>query len=501
MLPRRLSILLVLALLAPAAASAEVSRPRAEVAGYFRIMTRPDLQGGDGRLGFWNLYGRLMNEGPWASLELRVDLLQAQDARDPWVSVHYKIEGGSVMNADAGQGALAAFRMSQLYARAGNVLGQGVEWQLGTLDTWMGDLALYDQKPAQLFFDTLGLSATLKRRRFDLTVGLGDAGFAIRGRDYSPVLTAGLLARLRLGGHLELGGGGQTFYEPEVAGNRNSPHTTANLTYENFIRREVVSSYLQQNPGSEDLFYDDNVASSTYASSYKVVGYLGFGGFGPLTWNNLFANLSRLHPEVSTTETVVGRDYTLYVSSLTDQRFQLTIGNEAQLKILPERLDAIWALLYGRQWNDDNEIAAGEDNRTFLSSVLRLQLYLTPSLHLLLESSLARERSLNGNLWRQAHDSIFQSSVGQADARGLEFGDTDTRDTWQVKFGPVLNPRGYGIFSRPSLRLLFGLQRSSIHQAFGSTVVDSLSDNEILQHEATSRYQHAVIALEAEAWF
>ena len=39
------------------------------VGGYMRVMTRPDFQGGDGRLGYWNLYGRLLNEGPFVALE------------------------------------------------------------------------------------------------------------------------------------------------------------------------------------------------------------------------------------------------------------------------------------------------------------------------------------------------------------------------------------------------------------------------------------------------
>ena len=44
---------------------------RAHVGGYFRVMTRPDLQGGSGRLGYWNLYGRLLNEGPYATLDFK----------------------------------------------------------------------------------------------------------------------------------------------------------------------------------------------------------------------------------------------------------------------------------------------------------------------------------------------------------------------------------------------------------------------------------------------
>ena len=48
--------LLITALLAAPAAHAD-----ARVGGYARIMARPDMQGGGGRLGYWNLYGRLFD--------------------------------------------------------------------------------------------------------------------------------------------------------------------------------------------------------------------------------------------------------------------------------------------------------------------------------------------------------------------------------------------------------------------------------------------------------
>src|SRR5688572_30543842 len=110
------NFLLVLALFAllgarPARADAEPDRFNA--GGYFRVMTRPDLQGGNGRLGFWNLYGRLLNEGPYAALELRLDVLRNEPGRnDPWAAVQAKVEGGSIANADPFAGTLAAFRLT-----------------------------------------------------------------------------------------------------------------------------------------------------------------------------------------------------------------------------------------------------------------------------------------------------------------------------------------------------------------------------------------------------
>ena len=42
-----------------------------QVGGYMRVMTRPDVQGGNGTLGYWNLYGRLLNERGYTMLDTR----------------------------------------------------------------------------------------------------------------------------------------------------------------------------------------------------------------------------------------------------------------------------------------------------------------------------------------------------------------------------------------------------------------------------------------------
>ncbi len=496
-------MLLLATALPPGVSRADAGDSRASVGGYFRVMARPDLQGGDGRLGYWNLYGRLLNEGPWAALELKLDLIPPDPGSGKvWTAVHFKLEGGSVLGADPGNGKLNAFGLTQLYVEAGNVLFPDVTWQLGTLDTWMGDLGLYDMKPAQIFYGTVGVSATLRKKHLDLTVGVGDSGFFLLGSHYSPVLTGGVLARIRVVRGLEIGGGGQFQMEPSVPDNPNAPHTTPGIRYQDFVRGEVVQHYLTQYPGQEDQFYKNLPPQASSAAAWKLVGYVGFGGFGPITWDSLYANYQKLLPLQTTTETYQGRTYTLYVKGLTDERYQVNVGNEMQLSIVPGTLDAVWGLLYGRDWNLDNKIAAGEDNREFYSTVLRLQLYLTKTVHVLLENSLAREISLNGDLFRASYDSVFKSTGGQADTRGLAFGDLNHRDTWQLKVGPVFNPEGLGIFTRPSLRLLFGLQRSNTDEAFGSSVVKSLADyNQLNVQRTHNQYWHTVVSLEAEAWF
>jgi hypothetical protein len=494
----------LLAALRPAPAFPEAERDRFSAGGYFRVMTRPDFQGGDPRLGFWNLYGRLLNEGPYAALELRLDVLQRPPGRpEPWAAIQAKLEGGSFANADPGQGRLDNFRLTQLFLRAGNILFEDVTWQLGTLESYFGDLGLYDFRPAQILGGMVGASGRYDNGRVELLLGGGDSGYALKGAEYNTVLNGGGSVRVRLvPGHLEVGVGGEVAYEPEVQGSRFAPYFTPGVRYEDFVRQEVVQRYLEENPGRENLFPRP---VATASQSWKAVGYLGFGRLGPLRWNNLFINYLRRHPQGRYTETFGGRNYDIYLGQLTDDRYELNLGNELQLSLWPGKLDAAWGLLYGHHVDRDNTIAAGDDNRRFYSTVLRLQYYLTRTVHLLTESSLAQEVSLNGNLYREHVNSIFRGADGRPNDRGLEFGDTDTRNTWQLKAGVVLNPTGLGIYARPSIRLLYGLQYSNQHAAFGSGFVDSLDQfNQFVgpdQPLPPERHWHSLIALEAEGWF
>ncbi len=469
----------------------------ADVGGYVRVMTRPDFQGGDGRLGYWNLYGRLLNEGPWVALQLNLDVLEPEPGSDEvWSRVVAKLEGGSVWAADGGNGVLGDYRLTQLFIEAGNVILPSVTWQIGTLWQSFGDLGLYDMRPAQIFFDTVGLSGRYRTDRAEVLLGFGDSGYRLKGGEYNTVFTPGGTARLRLGSHAELGVGGELFYEPAVTGNRFAPHTTPGLDYEDYLRGEMVQAWLEDNPGQAINFPDPD---PTHALSYKGIGYFGFGGLGPLVWNNLFVSLRRLHPDNAVTETVDGVDYTLYVTELTDERYELIVGDEVQLRLVPDRLDVVWAGLFGRHTDLDNDIAPTDHDRWYASTVLRLQGYVSDTVHLLAETSLANEISTNGNAYRLHVDSIFQSTEGISDTRGLEYGDSDTRTTWQGKAGIVLNPLGPGVYVRPSLRLLYGVQYSTQNNAFGNSFVETLDQyNEFGNVE---RHWHHVVALEAEAWF
>lgn len=469
----------------------------AEVGGYLRVMTRPDFEGGDGRLGYWNLYGRLLNEGPYAALELRQAVLEPHPgSTDVWSDLHAKLEGGSIQSADGGGGNLANFRLSQVYAQAGNVALENVTWRVGTLESNFGDLGLYDMRPTQLLTDTLGVSARYQTGLIDLTVGAGDAGYSIHGTNYNTVFSGGGALRMRVGKHVELGVGGQAYYEPAVQGNRNAPYDTPGITNETWRNGTVVEHWLDDHPNQESDFPDPMAID---ARSYKAVAYVGAGDAGPIRWNGLYASWTRHHPQGPTTETVDGTAYTLYVTSLTDERDELLVGDELQLSVVPDRLDVSLAGLYGNATDADNDIAPSNDDRTYYSGVLRAQVYLVPTVHLLAETSLAQEISHNGNAYRNHYDSLFENTDGQPDPEGLETGDSAERQTWQGKIGVVLNPTGPGIYTRPSLRLLYGVQYSTQNNAFGNSFVETL--DEFNSFGNVERHWHNVVALEAEAWF
>ena len=131
--------------------------------------------------------------------------------------------------------------------------------------------------------------------------------------------------------------------------------------------------------------------------------------------------------------------------------------------------------------------------------MLRAQVYLTDTVHWLGEGSAAQEVSVNGNAFREHKDSLFANTGGRPDSRGLETGDTDTRYTFQGKTGIVLNPLGTGIYTRPSLRFLYGFQYSNQNNAWGNSFVDTIDQyNEFGNVE---RHWHHVLAVETEAWF
>ena len=80
-----------------------------------------------------------------------------------------------------------------------------------------------------------------------------------------------------------------------------------------------------------------------------------------------------------------------------------------------------------------------------------------------------------------------------------QHGDSDTRETWQGKGGVVLTPMGPGIWSRPTVRVLYGTQWSSENNAFSNNFVETL--DQYNEFGNVDQHWHHMLSLEAEAWF
>ena len=124
-----------------------------ELGGYVRMMTRPDLQGGSGKLGHWNLYGRLLNESPYGSLDLHYELLKKSTTGAPWSTLHFRAEGPLF-----GPESIAEWNLTQFHVTTGNLTGSSITWKVGSLEEYFGDLSLYDMRPGQIFSDSVGAS-------------------------------------------------------------------------------------------------------------------------------------------------------------------------------------------------------------------------------------------------------------------------------------------------------------------------------------------------------
>ncbi len=493
-------------------ARADASDDRLTAGGYFRLQAFTDFQGGNGQLGLSPLgcgmggpciYGRLMNEGPDLILEMRYLMIGSDKTPDtPWAALVLRAEGESFLGTDAGNGNLSNYAITRFAVDAGNLLLQNVTWRIGVLWYEPNNLGLYDMFLDDLFYGVVGASAFYKTPKLDLLVGIGDEGWQLLGSHYNTIYTGGGWARWHINSHLEIGGGGQFGYEPASPGNQNAPLQTPGVTYLQYYQQNAVASFYQGNPIPGTLFPNP---TPTSAENWKAVGYAGFGKLGPLDWNSFYIHYMRKPPLTNYSETfqapgaVAPQTYTVYISGLTSQEYELMFGDEALFHLVPHRLDLAVAALYGQERNYNDTLIAGLDNYTFVSGVARLQFFLTKSIHLLAESSVAEEHSLNGHLFRDHEDSIFNNDDGVPDPLGLQYGDASYRDTWQGKLGIVFNPKGEGIYTRPSLRLLYGIQYSTEQDAFQSGYVNSL--NQYNQFVGPEQHWHSVVGFDVEDWF
>ena len=97
------------------------------------------------------------------------------------------------------------------------------------------------------------MSADYKNDKTELLLVLGDAGYNIRNNLYDTILVAGGGGELPVLGPLQVGIGGEFRFEPQVSGDRNAPYFTPGVSYEDYVRGEVMKHFLQEHPRPGEL--------------------------------------------------------------------------------------------------------------------------------------------------------------------------------------------------------------------------------------------------------
>jgi len=454
---------------------------------YFRAMARDDLGNNSATLGWWPLYGRLLNETPWLMAETGY------------------------------QGDLSNYKFTQMYFETENVLLKSLTTQTGSLWYNMGYIGIFDMYVSQVFWETIGFRAGQKIKSMEYFIGIGNSGYYLHNektnvngsyskQGYNSVPTVGALfkykkKKLGIFKYIKTGLSGMFLYERKNENNPTAPHQTTDLTYEEIIRGKTLENFLLARPGQEDFFPGP---TATSASSYRFTAWLGFAmkKFGPvkLNWNDLSIQYVKKHPLTAITETYNNISKDIFISEFTDEKYSFMIVDEMQWTFIPQYLDVTIGLLFGYSWDEDNTFRPDDDNRILFSAVIQPHYYITEYLHALFEISYAREKSTIGNRYREHFDSIMSNTAGVPDNDGLEWGDTDTKHTWQFKFGPMINPKGRGIYNRPSIRLLMGIQYSNVHAAYGNSYIESLERKNIWNNRQDSHW-HYMFSAEVEHWF
>lgn len=496
---------------------------------YFRISAQDDFGYNAATLGWSPFYGRLMNETPWMMAQFGYHILRPEKISDPRATFILRLEGGSFRNTDKDSGSLAKFSFTQVYLETENIPVRHFVTVTGSLWYNMGYIGIYDNFTAQVFWETMGIRAGQRYDKLEYYIGAGDSGYNIyqsrknnsdfKHLDYNTIPTLGALLKLNLykfgfmkpvAGvlpYIQLGVSYQHMWERENSSLPGAPGQTPIILYSDVMRREVLKKFLAENPGQGDFFPFSQSQSANY---FRGTFWLGFAGpqFGPvaLRWNDLSIKIERKAPEIGYTETYNGESKDIYISEFTNERYELLIMDEMHWQLIPERLDMNIGLAFGSSWDNDNTVRPDDYNKVSMSAVIRPQFYFNNFLHYLLEVSLAKEISTIGLRYREHHDSVM-SNNGLAldgypapDTQGLQWGDTDTKYTLQVKTGPVLNPTGRGIYARPSVRLLFGAQYSNVHAAFGNTLVESFDRRNNFRVNKDIHW-HYMVRIEAEHWF
>lgn len=498
---------------------------RVSFSGYFRMMARDDFGAGSTTLGYQPAQGRLMNETPWLMLGVNTTMIRNEKPNDIKSDLFFRIEGGSFRNADTGFGSLANYRFTLLHLSVENAVVQHSLVQIGTIWYNMGYIGMYDAYVSQLFWETVGIRFGQRiADKLEYFLAVGDSGYSLlqeRLNTNTSFPTTGYNSTPTFGGlvkynwstsplkdffkwaeRFETGIGFQMMIERSTLGSPNAPYQTPGIPYEDVIRGEGLKNWLAKNPGLQDYF---PTPSNRNSSFWKISFWNGFNiarKFGPvkLNWNDTSVSFARKRPDRYVEETHQGITKKIYVNDFTNKRHELIIADEMQWTLIKDRLDVNLGTIMIFSWDNDNTIKPSEANRNLYTFTVRPQFYFTSILHALLEVSYTTEVSTLGNLYREHFDSIESSTGGSPDNRGLEYGETNMRNTLQVKLGPVLNPNGRGIYNRPTIRLLFGVQLSNVHAAFPNNYVPALNSNNVFNYGKDVN-EHYMVSLEVEHWW
>ena len=490
---------------------------------YFRASAQDDFGYNAPTLGWWPFYGRLMNETPWLMADFGYHVVRPETPGAPRATLFMRIEGGSYRNYDMNMGGLGNYSVNHIWLETENVLMRHFVTQTGNLWYNMGYIGIFDNFTSQVFWETIGIRAGHRLPKFEYFLGVGDSGWAIyRNRkgdgfthhQYANIPTVGGLIKVNLyeiaalkpvtAKYLPYWQAGATFqimWERQNETMRGTPHQTPNVSYADIMRGEAFEKFMLENPGSSDYFPWARPVSANY---YKLTAWTGFGGpeIGPfkIYWNDLSFRFEKKAPQIAVTETYDGESKDIYISQFTDERYETVLFDEIQIRLLPNHFDLNAGFGFGYSWDNDNQIRPDDHNRVITSFVVRPIWYITEHLHYLVELVYAREKSTIGNRYREHFNSIKSNTKGIPDPDGLEWGDTDTKHTYQIKTGFTINPAGRGIYSRPVIRMLYGAQFSNVHAAFGNSFEESLNRRNQFNLSRDIHWHH-MARVEIEHWF
>ena len=142
---------------------------------------------------------------------------------------------------------------------------------------------MYDFRPSTLFFETVGISGRYQTDKLEILGAVGDSGYAMRRGAYNSIFTAvdpfaiDLFPKTELDLVVNID---MKWVPKEI----NSPYASPNVDYEDVLRGEVIQNFMLENPLNVNQQFP--IPELRDANSYKAIAYLGFGGFGPIIWNN-----------------------------------------------------------------------------------------------------------------------------------------------------------------------------------------------------------------------